>query len=203
MTILSANKFPVLGMTCQCNVKLISFPRRLLPWSVNRYLFVVWIQNFACSFEGIISSQRETWFREFFGVAYSAARNTKKKTCFVFHVNIDCKFADIFNARLTSSFPLSYLWNQLILNTSNWEEGEGVLRFSEKEVMAHITTRMVTAKKVHHMENGLQSTVEADDIFPECCSHCLCQNTELYWSFWHLYPDNQDQPLILNNHLPS
>lgn len=31
MTILSANILPVLGMTCQCKVKLNSLPRRLLP----------------------------------------------------------------------------------------------------------------------------------------------------------------------------
>lgn len=35
MTILSTNILPVLGMTCQCNVKLKSFPRRLLPWTKN------------------------------------------------------------------------------------------------------------------------------------------------------------------------
>lgn len=101
MTILSANILPVLGITCQCNVKLNSLPRRLLPctrnkimnnlqftkklhwilvfskakkqmqgmkgatsgryhtWSIKRYLFEVWIQNFACSLEGMIPSQRE------------------------------------------------------------------------------------------------------------------------------------------------
>lgn len=32
ITILSANILPVLGMTCQCKVKLNSLPRRLLPW---------------------------------------------------------------------------------------------------------------------------------------------------------------------------
>lgn len=32
----------------------------MLAWSINLYLFVVWIKNLACSFAGIIPSQRET-----------------------------------------------------------------------------------------------------------------------------------------------
>lgn len=32
ITILSANILPVLGMTCQCSVKLKSLPLRLLPY---------------------------------------------------------------------------------------------------------------------------------------------------------------------------
>uniref|UniRef100_A0A0A9D2M0 Uncharacterized protein n=1 Tax=Arundo donax TaxID=35708 RepID=A0A0A9D2M0_ARUDO len=60
MTILSANILPVFGIICQCIVKLKSLPFRLLPWSINLYLFVVWIKNLACSFDGMIPSQRET-----------------------------------------------------------------------------------------------------------------------------------------------
>jgi len=32
----------------------------VLAWSINLYLFVVWIKNLACCFAGIIPSQRET-----------------------------------------------------------------------------------------------------------------------------------------------
>lgn len=39
---------------------------RCNTWSTNRYLFEVWIQNCACSFAGIIASQRETCCITFF-----------------------------------------------------------------------------------------------------------------------------------------
>jgi hypothetical protein len=32
----------------------------VLAWSINLYLFVVWIKNLACSFAGMIPSQSET-----------------------------------------------------------------------------------------------------------------------------------------------
>lgn len=78
------------------------------------------------------------------GVSYSAAKNTK--TCFVFHVKRDCKFADIFNVRLTSSSPSGFFWNQLMFKTSTLEVGVGELKLSEKEAMAHKRARMVMEK---------------------------------------------------------
>ena len=45
MIILSANIFPVLGMTCQCNVKLNSFPRRLLPYNSKKIKDLAWFEE--------------------------------------------------------------------------------------------------------------------------------------------------------------